>query len=67
MLKVPSSGLSVGLSRRLSVSERHADRGSFAYTGTIDRIHIEPGELAPGSILEPSEAKAQARMRAATA
>lgn len=67
MLKVPSSGLSVGLSRRLSVSERHAGRGSFAYTGTIDRIHIEPGELAPGSILEPSEAKAQAKMRAATA
>jgi arylsulfatase len=65
MLRIPTAGMSVGLSRRLSVSERYAHRGAFPYGGVIDHILIEPGELAPGSILEPSEANAQAAIRAA--
>lgn len=63
ILRVPNSGLSVGVSRRLSVSERYANRGAFSYTGGIERVRIEPGALASGSALEPSEALVQARMR----
>lgn len=63
MLKIPNSGMSVGLSRRLSVSEQTAKQGSFAYSGSIDRIRVEPGKLAPGSMLEPDEAVAQALIR----
>lgn len=64
MLRIPNSGMSVGLSRRLSVSERYAHRGAFSYTGIIEQVRIEPGELAPGSHLEPSEALVQERLRA---
>lgn len=66
MLRVPSCGMSIGISRRLSVSERYEHRGAFAYGGRITRVRIEPGELAPGSLLEPSEEVVQTRMRAAT-
>jgi len=65
MLRIPTAGMSVGLSRRLSVSERFAHRGAFQYPGVIDHILIVPGELAPGSGLEPSEEIAQATIRAA--
>ncbi|MBM3354364.1 MAG: arylsulfatase [Betaproteobacteria bacterium] len=64
MLRVPTCGMSIGLSRRLSVSERYAHRGDFRYGGHIERVRIEPGALAPGSSLEPSEEVMQARMRA---
>lgn len=63
MLRVPTCGMSIGISRRLSVSERYAHKGDFRYGGRIDRVRIEPGLLAPGSILEPSEEIAQTRMR----
>ncbi|MFN0163922.1 MAG: arylsulfatase [Burkholderiales bacterium] len=63
MLRVPTCGMSIGISRRLSVSERYAQKGDFRYGGTIERVRIEPGALAPGSALEPSEEVAQARMR----
>ena len=66
MLRVPSCGMSIGISRRLSVSERYEHRGAFEYGGRITRVRIEPGELAPGSLLEPSEEVVQTRMRAAT-
>jgi len=65
MLRIPTAGMSVGLSRRLSVSERYAHHGAFQYAGVIDHVLIRPGELAPESILEPSEEVAQARIRAA--
>lgn len=65
MLRIPTAGMSVGLSRRLSVSERYAHRGAFQYEGVIDHVLITPGELAPGSALEPSEERAQAAIRAA--
>ena len=64
LLRVPSSGMSVGMSRRTAVSERYEDKGTFEYTGQIDRIRIEPGELAPGSLEEPSEESYQAKLRA---
>ena len=67
MLRIPTAGMSVGLSRRLSVTERYAHRGAFQYEGAIDHVLIEPGELAPGSMLEPSEEVAQAAIRAAAA
>ena len=63
MLRVPTCGMSIGISRRLSVSERYAHKGDFRYGGRIDRVRIEPGVLAPGSILEPSEEVVQAKMR----
>lgn len=63
MLKIPSSGMSVGISRRLSVSEQTEKWGAFPYTGQIDRVRVEPGPLAAGSILEPNEAVAQTLLR----
>ena len=64
MLRIPNSGMSVGMSRRLSVNERYAHRGAFSYTGPIEQVRIQPGALAPGSHLEPSEALVQERLRA---
>jgi arylsulfatase len=44
----PFEGIDVGVDRRSPVSwsvfERH---GSFAYTGEIESVRYEPGELAP--------------------
>ena len=57
--------MSIGLSRRLAVSERYEHRGAFEYGGQIERIRIEPGVIAPGSQVEPSEAAYQAKLRAA--
>ena len=65
LLRVPSSGLSVGVSRRTAVSERYAHRGAFEYPGRIERVRIEPGALAPGSKAETSELVVQEKMRAA--
>ena len=65
LVRIPSCGMSVGLSRRLAVSERYEHRGAFEYGGQIGRIRIEPGEIAPDSLVEPSEAAYQARLRAA--
>jgi arylsulfatase A-like enzyme len=64
MLRIPTCGMSIGISRRLSVSELYAHRDEFQYGGHIDRVRIEPGALAPGSILEPSEEVVQAKIRA---
>ena len=65
LVRIPSCGMSIGLSRRLAVSERYEHRGTFEYGGQITRIRIEPGETAPGSLVEPSEAAYQAKLRAA--
>ena len=56
--------MSIGMSRRTAVSEHFADKGAFEYTGQIDRVRIEPGVLAPGSLEEPSEEIFQAKLRA---
>lgn len=63
IVRIPANGLSVGLSRRLGVNECYAAKGSFAYTGSIARVRIEPGALAPDSLITPREEVAQARMR----
>jgi hypothetical protein len=55
LLRIPSCGLSIGISRRTAVSERYEHKGAFEYTGNIDRLRITPGELAPASLEEPSE------------
>ncbi|OYU98920.1 MAG: arylsulfatase [Burkholderiales bacterium PBB5] len=65
MVRLPSGGMSVGISRRQAVSERHAHRGAFSYTGTIASVRIEPGPQAPGTPMLIDEAAEQAAMRAA--
>ena len=67
LVRIPTSGMSIGLSRRLAVSERYEHRGAFEYGGRIERIRIEPGAIAPDSLIEPSEAVYQAKLRAAAA
>ncbi|WP_137918860.1 sulfatase-like hydrolase/transferase [Hydrogenophaga sp. 2FB] len=62
-----TGGLNVGLSRRLAVAERLEARGEFRYTGTIERVRIEPGALPAKTSLVQNEAELQARMRATTA
>ena len=63
--RLPSGGLNVGCSRRLAVSERIEGRGSYAYTGRIERVRIVPGPQAADTPMMVDEAAAQARMRAA--
>lgn len=65
LVRLPSGGLSVGLSRRQAVSERYAHRGSFRYAGLIESVRIEPGPQAPGTPMLIDEAAVQAAMRAA--
>ena len=65
LVRIPSCGMSIGVSRRLAVSERYEHRGAFEYGGQIARIRIEPGAIAPDSLVEPSEEAYQARLRAA--
>lgn len=67
LVRLPSGGLNVGLSRRQAVSERYAQRGSFPYTGAIDRVRIVPGPQASDTPMMIDEAQAQARMREAKA
>lgn len=46
----PMEGIDVGLDRRSPVSWEIFERfGSFPWTGTLHRLTIEPGELAPDS------------------
>ena len=63
LLRIPNSGLSVGVSRRTAVSEQYEDMGSFEYSGHIDRIRIEPGDIAPKSPEEISEETYQSKLR----
>lgn len=45
---LPYEGIDVGLDRRSPVSwELFQRHGSFPYTGAIERVHYEPGPLAP--------------------
>jgi arylsulfatase len=64
MVRLPSGGLTVGLNRRQAISARYAGRGSFRYTGRIERVRIEPGPQAPDTPMVIDEAAVQARMRA---
>jgi arylsulfatase len=63
LVRLPSGGLSIGLSRRQAVSERFEHRGRFAYAGRIDSLRIEPGPKAPDSRVITDEAQAQAILR----
>ena len=65
LVRVPSGGLNVGISRRQAVSERYADCGAFRYSGRIDFVRIVPGEQAPDSAIVTDEEAAQAALRAA--
>jgi arylsulfatase len=51
-------GIDIGLDRRQRISPRYAAHGTFAYDGHIDRVVIEPGAQAPGSMLNMLEARA---------
>ncbi len=67
IVRLPSGGLSVGVNRRRPISDRYADRGSFRYSGKIDRVHITPGEQPADTPMLLDEAAIQARMRAVVA
>jgi arylsulfatase A-like enzyme len=62
IIGVHVEGIDIGLDRRQRVSPRYADFGTFRYTGTIDRVVIEPGAQAPGSISNAIEGRI-ARLR----
>ena len=49
-------GIDIGLDRRQRISPRYAAHGTFKYTGAIDRVVVEPGPQAPGSISNQIEA-----------
>jgi hypothetical protein len=49
-------GIDIGMDRRQRVSHRYAHKRTFPYSGTIDRVVIEPGQQAPGSIINSIEA-----------
>ena len=49
-------GIDIGMDRRQRVSHRYASKRTFPYSGTIDRVVIEPGPQAPGSIINSIEA-----------
>ena len=63
MVRLPSGGLSVGINKRRSISERYADRGAFRYSGRIDVVRLEPGAQPADSPMVLDEAAVQARMR----
>lgn len=63
LVRIPSGGLTVGMSRRQSVSERYASLGTFNYTGIVRQLRIVPGPQAPDSPMEIDEAKIQNRLR----
>jgi len=57
--RLPHEGVDVGIDRRSATSSRYAEFGVFQYTGTINRVRIEPGAQAPGSIFNRPEIEAQ--------
>jgi arylsulfatase A-like enzyme len=63
LVRLPSGGLSIGLSRRQAVSERYEGRGRFAYGGRIESLRIEPGLKAPDSKVITDEVQAQTILR----
>ena len=56
-------GLDVGLDRRQRTSHRYADKGTFQYSGRIDRVVLTPGAQAVDSICNRIEARAQEYLR----
>ena len=52
-------GLDVGLDRRQRTSHRYADKGTFQYSGRIDRVVLTPGAQAVDSVCNRIEARAQ--------
>ena len=63
MVRLPSGGLSVGINKRRAISDRYAARGTFAYTGLIHRVRLEPGDQPTDSPMVMDEAAVQAQMR----
>ena len=59
IMGVHVEGIDIGLDRRQRISPHYAARGTFPYTGTIDRVVITPGAQAPGSIVNMIEARVQ--------
>jgi arylsulfatase A-like enzyme len=57
--RLPHEGLDVGVDRRWHTSERYAKRGAFRYSGMIERVQVEPGPQAAGSIFNRPEVEAQ--------
>jgi arylsulfatase A-like enzyme len=62
MLGLHYEGLDVGMDRRQRTSDHYAGRGTFTYTGVIQRVTLTPGTQAPGSIMNRREDEAQSRI-----
>lgn len=63
MVRIPSGGMTVGMSRRMPVSNRCSGLGEFIYTGQVNSVVITPGSQAPGTSLVIDEAAVQEAMR----
>jgi Sulfatase len=56
-------GLDVGLDRRQRTSHRYADRGTFPYSGRIEKVVLTPGLQAEDSVCNKIEAREQEYLR----
>ena len=63
LVRIPSGGLTVGMSRRQSVSERLDHHGTFTYQGKLQYMAITPGAQAPDSPMNIDEESIQRRLR----
>ncbi|MGH8785037.1 MAG: sulfatase-like hydrolase/transferase, partial [Cupriavidus necator] len=59
ILRLTGEGLDVGCDRRLKVSRRYRERGTFPYAGCIHWVRLSPGVQAPDSLANRPERLAQ--------
>ncbi|WP_319824951.1 arylsulfatase [Thalassovita sp.] len=59
ILMFNGEGLDIGLDRKTKVATECEGRGTFAYSGQIDWLHIDPGPQAPGSMVNQAEIAVQ--------
>ncbi|KUE85144.1 arylsulfatase [Cupriavidus necator] len=59
ILRLTGEGLDVGCDRRLKVSGRYRERGTFAYAGRIHWVRLSPGAQASDSLANRPERLAQ--------
>ncbi|MBV1701831.1 MAG: arylsulfatase [Hyphomicrobiales bacterium] len=57
IIGVHYEGIDIGLDRRQRTISKYAGRGSFAYTGSIERVRVEPGDQAPDSLFNRLESE----------
>ena len=57
IIGVHYEGIDIGLDRRQRTISKYADRGNFAYAGTIRKVRVEPGSQAPDSLFNRLESE----------